>query len=443
VGSAGMQGFSGSGGELPDAGLDSGGSGSIARSWSINASAFASLRDIATDGTRVIAAATIAGDVSLGGTRLSIDVADVAVVAFDGRGDYAWHRIFDATLVEHVALEADPAGNAYVAGIASSITFDGDRLSFDPDRALFVAKLSPSGDVLWSKGFRFRLTDQAELSVALGVDAQGGVLLSGSVVTGGIDFGAGHVVEASTPLDSYLVKLDPSGNASWVRRFSGFGKAVIGVDGSGAAILATVTSGEVDLGGPVPQCSTLGRCLTIAGFDPAGTRTWLGQWPGLNDLNATGVAAVGGSVLVTVQSGVDFGGGVVGSYERIQAMLGENGAFRWARTSSHAAEEWGTISASGTVYVAGFFWELNTVGGTLLGDIRNLKALYLAGYDATGSQRFARVIGAGHESNEIIGIVATESGPVIGGNYRSRLDLDRNLAGDPEQYSIFFVRSAP
>jgi hypothetical protein len=446
-GAAGTLGLGGSGGNPFDAGPDSappdsGGPGSVARSWSINASGYAQLWDIATDGTRVIAAATIVGDVTLGGVRASIDGNDFAVVAFDGRGDYAWHRAFDATSVEDVALEADPAGNTYVAGIASSVTFGGDRHGFDADRVMFVAKLAPSGDVLWSKGFRRRLMHQAELAVGLGVDAQGSAWLSGMLSTGEIDFGPEHVLEPSSDSEWYLARLDASGNASWTRRFSGLNSAVLGVDGSGAAFLATNSLNDANLGGPVPACPMTDPCLAIARFDSAGTRTWLVQSAHRPDL--TGVAAASGSLLLTAVGTVDFGAGVVGDFNhRIHALLDGNGAFRWARTSTRSAEEWGTVAASGAVYLAGFSGGYNVVGGTPVSDWRERKALYLASYEASGSQRFARFIGGGDQFNDIVGIVATESGPVIGGNYRSSFELDRTLPGTPDLSSIYFVRSAP
>ena len=102
------------------------------------------------------------------------------------------------------ALAVDAAGNILVAGqFEGTIDFGvGPLTSLKTDG--FVAKLSPTGDGLWSK--RFGEVKSQDLASGIAVDASGTVIVTG-IFEGTVDFGGGAIHGGRHEL--FLLALDP------------------------------------------------------------------------------------------------------------------------------------------------------------------------------------------------------------------------------------------
>jgi hypothetical protein len=170
----------------------------------------------------VIAAGVHTGVIDFSGGVDAGTPAGGFIVKYDAKGHYQWTAGFTAT---PASMAVDPMGNTVLCGqFAGTIDFGtGPLTSATP--AIFLARFSPTGAVLWSKAFAVSETDASlELSV-VGADAAGNVLLavdgnpkqpSGSSIT--IDFG--HAPVSGLML---LAKLDPGGSHLWSRGFAAVG----------------------------------------------------------------------------------------------------------------------------------------------------------------------------------------------------------------------------
>lgn len=127
-------------------------------------------------------------------------------------GDYRWAKLFGSTdddmeLQRSESVATDSAGNIVLAGLfKGSIDFGKKSHESAGARDIFVAKLSPSGEYLWSMSFG-DVFDQQALSVA--TDSKGNIVLTGKV-EGIIDFG-GDKLSSAGGYDIFLLKLSPVG----------------------------------------------------------------------------------------------------------------------------------------------------------------------------------------------------------------------------------------
>jgi len=173
---------------------------------------------------------------------------DIFVAKFSSSGGCQWSKAFgDASDQYGRGVEVDSTGNVYLTGyFRGTVNFGGSDLAgYTSQYNIYLAKLSLSGNHLWSKKFGV-----ASNSMGYSVAADSSnVVITGSY-TGAIDFGGGAV---SAPLSSntFAVKYSSSGAYQWVRTYaSGNSNQGNGValDGSGNVGLTGSFQGTIDLG---------------------------------------------------------------------------------------------------------------------------------------------------------------------------------------------------
>jgi len=142
-----------------------------------------------------------------GGPMVSAGGSDIFVAKLDSSGGPVWSQRFGDSVDQHVvSLAVDTEENVIVTGqFQGTINFgDGPRTSAGGND-IFVAKLDPSGSVLWSKSFGDTAFAQSAKSVA--TDAGGNVILAGTF-GGSADFGGGALVCKGTS-NAFVAKLAP------------------------------------------------------------------------------------------------------------------------------------------------------------------------------------------------------------------------------------------
>ena len=125
------------------------------------------------------------------------------------KSNYLWAKQFgDSAEQFGRGVAADALGNAYLASwVASTTNFGGADLVV-PSSAVYlaIAKLSPSGQHIWSKGFPAAPAS----AVGISVDFSGNSVVAGNADTGS-NFGGG--VLSGTPSDNiFLARFDTGGN---------------------------------------------------------------------------------------------------------------------------------------------------------------------------------------------------------------------------------------
>jgi len=230
-------------------------------------------------------------------------------------GDPIWARRFgDSGFDTAWQVAVDPTGNILVFGcFEGTLNLGGAPLVSKGGQDLFVLKLDPDGDHLWSRSFGNAANNCAYGAIT--ADAAGDVIVSGWY-KGTVDFGGGLLASAGDN-DHFLVKYDPSGNHLWSKRYgdaasqTGLG---IATDAAGNLFLAGSFKGTVDYG-----CGPLGsngaEDGSLAKLSPQGTCIWSRSyggpdWEELIHLGATtaGRPIVAGGTI----GGLDLGDGLFG-----------------------------------------------------------------------------------------------------------------------------------
>jgi hypothetical protein len=137
-----------------------------------------------------------------------------------------WARRFGDTdrTQSPVELVVRDTGTITLAGyFEGDIDFGTGTLSTTQGSDIFVAKLDPGGNTIWTRQFAMRndpfegVAEQKLTRVSLAVDGQGNTLLAGHY-RGEVDFG-GTTRASNGELDMFLVKLDVDGELLWSGSF--------------------------------------------------------------------------------------------------------------------------------------------------------------------------------------------------------------------------------
>jgi hypothetical protein len=323
---------------------------------------------IAVDGAgNVVVTGYFEGAVDFGsGPLVSAGDHDVFVVKYDAAGNVLWSRRFGSSgKASGSAVAIDGEGNVIVTGsFTDDIDFGGGPIqNAGGFYNLFLAKLDPAGDHLWSKGFA------SSGGVGLAIDAHGQLLVTGSF-SDLVDFGAGPLVGMDeVQSDIFVARFDPAGGPLWS---DGFGSASwdtgwdVAVDGRGDVFVSGDVAGPVALGGG--QVGGVGTFdALLAKYDAAGNHLW-SQSFGDDQVQGLGVAVDGAGNVVAVGrygDSVDFGGGVLpsaGGRDIFVAKYDGAGKSLWSKRFGSDGQDGAfaaAIDGSGNILVTGHF------GGTV------------------------------------------------------------------------------
>lgn len=403
------------------------------------------------------------GSVDFGGGPLAATGTgyDVYVAKYDRFGNYRWSKRFgDNGNQFGMSVAFDPAGNVFVAGrVFTGINFGGGLLDAHGSDDVFVAKLDPDGNHVWSKSFGGPGADRCE---RIAVDSAGNVIVAGGF-SGTASFGGASLTSAGLR-DVFVIKLDPTGNVVFRQRAGGAGDDLaygVATDGTNNVIVTGTFAGSVDFGGP-PIVSEGDADVFVAKLDPAGAHLWSERFGGAGADEAQDVAvspAAGEVVLTgTFSSTIDFsgeqGGSTLtsaGSRDIFVAKLDAAGGhvfsqrfgdaqdqlsteFETGARTSVALDALGNILLSGTLYGAADFG-----GGTHTSAGRT--DVYLAKLDPTGAHLYSELFGDG--STQIGLDVATDTANVlIVGRVYGKMDFGQGALTAAGQGDAFVAKLA-
>jgi hypothetical protein len=185
----------------------------------------------------------------------------IGTIKVDGNGVAAWSKPF------HGAVAIDSMGAVVVTGsLIGTASFGGDALVSAGGEDVFVAKLDPAGNHLWSA--RFGDLGGAQHGEAVAIDPSDNVVIGG-VFDGTVDFGGGPLAakSGSCPAESwckaagFVVKLDSSGHHVFSRSMTPV-RSIQGV--------AVDSLGSVFVSGAYPGNAQPYRSLLLLQFDSQG-----------------------------------------------------------------------------------------------------------------------------------------------------------------------------
>jgi hypothetical protein len=250
---------------------------------------------------------------------------DALLAKLDPMGNCVWSKRFgDAGFQQTSAVAVDALGNVIIAGIlGGTVDFGGGPLIGAGGEDVFVAKLDPTGQHLWSKRYG-DAQDQVVGGIVVG--PTGDIAVVGSF-KGTIDFG-GNPLTSAGGFDGFVAQLDAEGNQVWSRSFGGSqddGATSVAVDGAGDVALTGTFRGTADLGGG-PLAAGGGADIVVAKYDAAGKHLWSRLYGDALDQFGNGVAfdAAGHLYLsASVNGSVDFGLGPLTSAGGLDTVIAE------------------------------------------------------------------------------------------------------------------------
>lgn len=255
-------------------------------------------------------------------------------------------------------IAVDASGNIYVAG-TSPREWGAPIRAYEAPREAFVAKLSPTGALVWNTFLGGSGIDESN---AIAVDARGNLYVTG------ISYATWEspIRSHSGGGDAFAAKLDPSGKLVW-NTFLGGSKAVttgygIAVDNVGSAY---VVGSSTSPGWHTPvRAYTASRDIYVAKLSANGELEW-NTFLGGNDWDEGFAIAVdpSGEVHVTGQSWNSWGSPINAHSGKSNgnifvAQLAPDGGLKWhtffgaGRNYYHAGKGI-ALDGSGNIYVAG------------------------------------------------------------------------------------------
>ncbi|MBL7895742.1 MAG: SBBP repeat-containing protein [Bacteroidia bacterium] len=305
---------------------------------------------------------------------------DSFILKLDAAGNFIWAK--------QLGGSKDDIGYSIIVDNSNNIYSTGnfiDTADFDPGVSvynliakggldIFVSKLDSSGNFIWAKKFGGNSDDY---SYSIVTDASGNVFTTGEFTdTTDFDpsFSVFNLISASPYFNSFISKLDPSGNFAWAKMIGGTREnagSSIKLNATGDVFVAGPFSGTADFD-PSLSTYTLNTNLFFDIFvlklDGSGNFVWAKQMGGTSNDYATSLSLDNsGNVYTTgiFRNSADFDPNVgtynltsVGFEDIFVSKLDPAGNFIWAKSFGSTQQDNGAsvaVDGLGNVYTTGFF----------------------------------------------------------------------------------------
>lgn len=178
------------------------------------------------DGGFYFAGSTPSSDGDIPGNK---GYADLFIAKFDSAGNIAWKKTFGGSWNEFVSgIVTTPDGGCIISANTLSNN-DGEVPPTQGHGDVWIIKLDASGSIQWSKTYG---GTNSELVTSLKATGDGNYIFAGHTMSSDGDLAG---LPAHGREDIWIVKLDPSGNILWQKRFGGSSiddEAVVYVSGN-------------------------------------------------------------------------------------------------------------------------------------------------------------------------------------------------------------------
>ncbi len=265
-----------------------------------------------------------------------------------------------------VTVDTDPSGNVYVGGSFGDTMVIGSTTLYNKASFLngYFCKFTSNGVFQWAKSFESNKNSLGSLLNGITVDNSGNAYVVGRY-NDSTDFDPGissyFVTIGSCCLNnSYITKLDPVGNFSWVKTFSGGGCTTnsVSLDNSLNIYNYGAFQGTVDFD-PGPLTYTLNATpLTFfaAKLDASGNFSWALPVKGMT-VTASDLDGFGNTYLSGVFTGTtDFDPGSstytlasLGGEDQFITKLDANGNFVWVGQIGSSSQERGVYASANSI----------------------------------------------------------------------------------------------
>lgn len=314
-----------------------------------------------------------------GNTLINSGNGDSFIVKYDGTGNLIWATsIGGISNAEYVySIATDASNSIYVTGrfASSSVTIGSTVLTnagtSGPD--LFVAKLAPSGTVLWADGTGGSFSDIAN---GLVCDDDANIYVIGNFNSNSIGFGSTTLNSPGTGQSNmFIAKYDSTGSVIWANTVEGYlGDALandIASDGINVYVQGEYSAESVTFGTDVLTNAAPGSTdIYTVKYNAAGNPVWAKTCGGNNNDYSKGITIDTASNVYTIgffsSSSLDLNSDTTlnnlstgSSYTTYISKYKSTGIFDWAQTI-------GSVNTIGYAIAAGQGIDIYFTGKFLL-----------------------------------------------------------------------------
>ncbi|MFH1530308.1 MAG: hypothetical protein ABIK09_06180 [Pseudomonadota bacterium] len=372
---------------------------------------------------------------SLGGDTFTGngDDTQMFIGKFDQGGIHQWSRMLGSSGASYAGfrpkVDTDSSANIFLGGYfyETGVLDLGDNpISSQGNGDVFIAKLTSTGEHLWSHGFG---GPEYETIQDIATSESGDLLITGYFGSSQISFG-GEILTNSNPpeRDVFVAKFDSYGNHVWSKAFPGGGfdeGSAIAVDTQGNVVVAGGFFLSINCGGDLLVAEDNYRDAFVVKLDADGNHIWSRAFTGQEADGATSVAiGPDGSVFVggtTSGATIDFGAGPINKYgwaAPFLVKLDSDGNYEWATLFDLA----GSVDAiktdpQGSIYISGFFHsESADFGGGVFKkagpDGSTTTDIFVARFESDGAHTWSRAFG-GDNTDVAFSLALHPSGMVV------------------------------
>jgi hypothetical protein len=230
--------------------------------------------DVAVDADdHVVAVGKVRGSMDMGNGAMTAVEDDMFVARLSPAGETLWSQSFGgAGRQVAFATATASSGDVVVVGeLGGAVDFGGGSLTAQLLDA-FVLRLSSTGAHVHSRAFGGTVDDAA---VAVAVDEDDSAIVVGDV-RGETDFGCGALTGSGADVDAFVAKYEASGNCAWAKRYGdGSAQSATGVtvDAAGQIVVTGAFAGVMEVGAFTLQ-SAGGMDVFVLKLDGAGEVIW-------------------------------------------------------------------------------------------------------------------------------------------------------------------------
>jgi hypothetical protein len=339
----------------------------------------------------------------------------------------------------------DSNGDIYVTGnyTSPSMSFGitGITNAGTNTNDIFLAKYTPSGDLVWVKSFGGAGHDYG---YALATDINNNIFMVGQFTSASISFD-GFTLTTAAPRSMYIVKFDSDGNALWCNSCEGAGGL--------ANTVTTGPDGGVYVGGNFSESAIGFGAITLTHTGPNGTNLYLVKYDASGNIlwakNAGGTLLNNAAHCSDIETDSDNNVFITGYFLAPQISFGSlivpnhtpaKAEIFLAKYNAAGNEIWAinaggdfddiaegmAIDNGGNIWITGWFQTETSFGSIGLAAAGNYDA-YLAKYDSSGNALWANRFG-GAMSDYGTGLCVGNNGNInLAGSFRSSsIDIGTN-----------------
>jgi hypothetical protein len=389
------------------------------------------IRAVAADSEgNVLVTGFFQGTATIGTSNLvSSGLEDILVAKFDPSGNFLWARRAGGTAYdEGRGIATDNVGNVYVTGLfQGTATFGTSNLTSAGQSDVFLAKYSPTGDLLWLRKAGGTDFDEAH---AVAVDSDGNAYITG-FIDANATFGLIALNNTSASDDMFVAKCNSSGTFVWAQKAQGASAADdtgngIAVDAAGNVYVAGSFTNTLAFS--TTNITSAGVDIFLVKYDSSGNFQWVRQAGGVGDDLANAVASdsVGNvSVVGKFQGTANFGSTVLtgNGNDIFVAYYRSGGDVVWAKRAGgnnaiYGDSGLGVVTDGATnTFVTGYFSGTASFGSSSVTSSA-FDDVFCSKYDAAGNLAWVRSAG-GNNLDLGYGVARDKAGNIYVGGFFS------------------------